>query len=126
MILTITLLLQVTEYPTKSSLDFVAHAFIPSTWEEERGRSLWALNKCHLHTDFQVRQGYTVRPCLQKNFKKQFKQRFICKFHIVRSLKVGKHRVNPLTQTLIFSASLSTLQIPEYWSGSIYEGKMST
>ena len=47
----------------------VAHAFNPSTWDAEAGRFLslrpaWS-------TEFQDSQGYTEKPCLEKQTKKE-------------------------------------------------------
>jgi hypothetical protein len=50
----------------------VAHAFNPSTWEAEAGgflrsRPAWS-------TEFQDSQGYTEKPCLEKQKNKNNKQ----------------------------------------------------
>jgi hypothetical protein len=49
----------------------VAHAFNPSTWEAEAGgflssRPAWSTS------EFQDSQGYTEKPCLEKNEKKNW------------------------------------------------------
>ena len=50
----------------------VAHAFNPSTWEAEAGRFLslrpaWSI-------EFQDSQGYTEKPCLEKQNKQTKKK----------------------------------------------------
>jgi hypothetical protein len=44
----------------------VAHAFNPSTWEAEAG-DFWVRGQPGLQSEFQESQGYTEKPCLQKN-----------------------------------------------------------
>jgi hypothetical protein len=46
----------------------VAHAFNPSTREAEAGRFL-SLSQPGLQSEFQDSQGYTEKPCLEKQNK---------------------------------------------------------
>ena len=46
----------------------VAHAFNPSTWEAEAGGFL---RQPGLQSEFQDSQGYTEKPCLEKQTNKQ-------------------------------------------------------
>jgi hypothetical protein len=45
----------------------VAHAFNPSTWEAEAGGFL--SSRPGLQSEFQDSQGYTEKPCLEKQNK---------------------------------------------------------
>lgn len=47
---------------TLNKLGLVAHTFNPRTWEAEANRSLGVCGQLDLHTEFQISQGYTVRP----------------------------------------------------------------
>jgi hypothetical protein len=68
----------------------VAHAFDPSTWEAEAGgflssRPAWS------QSEFQDSQGYTEKPCLekqqqQKKTKTKTKKRYILNGFILKSL----------------------------------------
>jgi hypothetical protein len=49
----------------------VEHAFNPSTWEAEVGRSLCVRGQPGLQSEFQDSQGYTMKPCLKKTNKTQ-------------------------------------------------------
>jgi hypothetical protein len=51
----------------------VVHAFNPSTWEAEAGRFL--SSKPAWSTEFQDSQGYTEKPCLEKQKKKKKKKK---------------------------------------------------
>jgi hypothetical protein len=57
-----------------SSPAVVVHAFNPSTWEADAGRFL-SSGKPGLQSEFQDSQGYTEKPCLEKNQKKKKKKR---------------------------------------------------
>jgi hypothetical protein len=48
----------------------VAYAFNPSTWEAEAGGFRGQLS---LHSEFQDSQGYTEKPCLEKQQQQQQK-----------------------------------------------------
>jgi hypothetical protein len=53
----------------KSNRVVVAHAFNPSTWEEEA--STFLSSRPTWSTEFQDSQGYTEKPCLKKPKKKK-------------------------------------------------------
>ena len=48
----------------------MTHAFSPSTWEAEAGKSR-GRGQPDLQSEFQDSQGYTEKPCLDKNKNKQ-------------------------------------------------------
>jgi hypothetical protein len=48
----------------------VAHTFNASTWEAEAGGSLWVGGQPGLQSEFQDSQGYTEKPCLEEEKKK--------------------------------------------------------
>jgi hypothetical protein len=48
----------------------VAHAFNPSTWEAEAGGFL-SSRHAGLQSEFQDSQGYTEKPCLEKQTNKK-------------------------------------------------------
>jgi hypothetical protein len=56
----------------KSSPAVVTHAFNPSTWEAKAGRFL--SSRSGLQSEFQDSQGYTEKPCLEKNKKTKTKK----------------------------------------------------
>jgi hypothetical protein len=56
----------------KKSWVVVMHAFNPSTWEAEAGRSL-SSRPAWSQSEFQDSQGYTEKPCLEKKINKNKK-----------------------------------------------------
>jgi hypothetical protein len=46
----------------------VVHTFNPSTWEAEAG-DFWVRGQPRLQSEFQDSQGYTEKPCLEKQNK---------------------------------------------------------
>jgi hypothetical protein len=52
-----------------SSQVVVAHPFNPSTWEAKRQEDFWVRGQPDLQNEFQDSQGYTEKPCLEKQKK---------------------------------------------------------
>jgi hypothetical protein len=59
----------------KTSQAVVAHAFNSSTWEAEAGRFLSLRPAWSIQSEFQDRQGYTEKPCLEKEKKNRRRKR---------------------------------------------------
>jgi hypothetical protein len=53
----------------------VVHAFNPSTWEAEAGRFFLIWGQPGLQSKLQDSQGYTEKPCLEKNKQKNPKNK---------------------------------------------------
>jgi hypothetical protein len=53
----------------KTEPGVVVHAFNPSTWEAEAG-DFWVQGQPGLQSEFQDSQGYTEKPCLEKQKQK--------------------------------------------------------
>jgi hypothetical protein len=60
---------------SQKSWAVLAHAFNPRTWEAEAGGFL-SLSQPGLQSEFQDSQGYTEKPCLEKENKTKQKKRF--------------------------------------------------
>ena len=69
-------------------LAVVAHAFNPSTQEEEAGGSLRVRGQAGLQSEFQHNQGYTEKPCLKNKKTKRKKKKNKCIKATVRNLLI--------------------------------------
>ena len=70
-------MIQISNKNANSKLGVVAHAFNPSTREAEAGQAdFWVRGHPGLQSELQDNQGYTEKPCLEKQNKT--KKKSVC------------------------------------------------